>query len=103
MRIVSVLQQCRQQAGGGACQHRIRRIIEFGGFGVHDHDPAAGTGLGSVYARVVAEAVPIWSRSPLRQVAREFFIGTAIHLPLSDDGVTVNKILGATVFSSFRT
>jgi hypothetical protein len=56
--------------------------------------------LRGVYARAAKEAVPIWSRAPLRQVGRDFWVGTALHLPLSDDGATVNKIIGATVFGS---
>lgn len=52
-----------------------------------------------VYRRTVEQRLPVWSAAPMVQVGRAFSIATALHLPLSADGVYVNMILGATVFS----
>jgi hypothetical protein len=65
-------------------------------------DPGAVNWLRGVYERVATEAVPIWSRAPLDQVGRDFVVSTAIHLPLSADGATVNMIFGASTFDTLR-
>lgn len=65
-------------------------------------DQVTANWLRGVYERVVAEAVPIWSRAPLAQVDRDFVVSAAIHLPLSADGRTVNMVFGASAFSTVR-
>jgi hypothetical protein len=63
-------------------------------------DPITATWLRNIYQRVATEAVPIWSQAPLDQVGRDFVVSTAIHLPLSADGSTVDMIFGASAFST---
>lgn len=54
--------------------------------------------LYGIYRRVALRKVPVWSAGPMLQVGRDYAVATALHLPLSADGHTVNMILGATVF-----
>lgn len=67
-----------------------------------DADPATADWLRTIYRRVAAEAVPVWSRAPLDQVGRDFVVSAAIHLPLSADGERVDMIFGASAFTTLR-
>jgi hypothetical protein len=51
---------------------------------------------------VVESRRPVLSRSSLAAVSKDFVAYEAIHLPLSDDGQSVNIILGGTSFARRR-
>jgi hypothetical protein len=59
-----------------------------------------GEWLRQRYQTVVRRRIPVLTRAPLVQTGREFTDAVAIHLPLSEDGETVNMIFGSTAFQA---
>ncbi len=63
-------------------------------------EPAIADWYIATLTAVVTSKRPVLSSGPLQAVQKEHLVFRAIHLPLSDDGETVNVILGATHFAA---
>ena len=61
-------------------------------------DPQLGEWTIAALARAVQSQRPVLARGPLRAVRKDFIAHVSLILPLSDDGITANIVLGETHF-----
>jgi hypothetical protein len=64
-----------------------------------DADPAFTAWYTAMLVAVKDSRRPVLAAGPMLMVRKDFVSFRALHLPLSDDGVTVNVIFGATDFT----
>jgi hypothetical protein len=73
--------------------HRDLTGLEVGAGSQPEHLP----GILARYARILSERTPFFHRDRMRETANDFTPVERLILPLSEDGVAVDKLIGMTV------